>query len=649
LSETEPKLPARPETPAARVFVAILAGALFALAVMWILGVHRWLGLALFKEQFLAAMLALALPIAFIRLPLYGSEKTRVPWYDWLLAAAGFGAAGYVAARYATLVDQATYDPSTTLVYGTLLLVLIIEALRRSAGPVLAGIVVVFIAYGLLGHLVPGRLQGLSQSYDRLLASLMLDSNALLGAALFIAATVLVAFVFFGHLLFASGGGRFFTDLALALMGRYRGGSAKIAIVASSLFGSISGSAVSNVVSTGIVTIPLMRQGGYGPRSAGAIEAVASTGGQLMPPIMGASAFLMAEFLEIGYGEVVLAALVPAVLYYVALFMQADLRAAQAGIARVPEDEIPALRPTLRRGWLFLVPFAVLIVALFVYHVQPQEAALWSAVSLIVLGVVVPSRGERLSLGTLWLAVRRTGTTVLDIIMITAAAGFVIGVLNFSGLAFAMTQLLAEFGQASLMLLLGIAAAISILLGMGMPTIGVYVLLAALVAPSLTRLGVEPKAAHLFVLYFGMMSMITPPVAIAAFAAATISGSRPMSTAMEAVRFGWPAYVVPFLFVLSPSLLLLGPPWMTALAVVTAVAGVGLTSIGLIGYLFRPLGAARRALFALAGLALLVPAGAMPYGQWTDAAGFVLGAALVAAEWLGRPGRVQAGASARSR
>jgi len=619
----------------ARAAGAVLASALPLVAIAWTLGLARQLGIALFTEQFLALMLGLALALVYLRLPARrGATRDRVPWYDALAAALGLGASVYVAVRYEALVEAVAYDPSKSLVYGTLLLVLVLEGLRRTAGAVLAGIVLAFLAYGQLGHLVPGALEGRSLAYERMVGDLTLDPNALLGTPIRIGATVVVAFVLFGHMLNATGGGRFFTALATALMGRFRGGSAKIAIVASSLFGSISGSAVSNVVSTGVVTIPLMRRGGYPPAVAGAIEAVASTGGQLMPPIMGASAFLMAEFLDIGYAEVVLAALVPAVLYFAALFIQADLRAAREGLTRVPPGEIPGLAPTFAGGWFFLLPFVVLIAALFWLHVQPEEAALDAVLTLLVfVPFVVGEPGARggllarmrRTLGIACQALHRTGVTVLDILMITAAAGLIMGVLNFSGFSFALTLLLVDIGAESLVLLLVVSALICIVLGMGMPTIGVYVLLAVLVAPALTELGLAPKAAHLFVLYFGMMSMITPPVAIAAFAAATLAQAPPMRTGLEAVRFGWPAYVVPFLFVASPSLLLLGTPGEVTLAVVTALAGVWLASVGTVGYLTRPLDVKRRIAFVAAGLLLLAPAGTFGWGPATDIAGAVLG------------------------
>ena len=612
--------------------ISVLAVLLVIVAVLWSGDVAQMLRVQVYREQFLALMLALSLTLVFLHIRADRQTGGRPPVFDMVAAALGLGAGAYLTAIYPVLAEEIEYDPLRGHIIGGILFVLLIEALRRVAGTALTIIVIAFVAYGLLGHLVPGRLAGLYVSPERLLIKLTLDTNGLLGTPLTIASTVVVIFVLFGTLLNRAGGAQFFTDLSLASMGRYRGGAAKISILASSLFGSISGSAVSNVATTGIVTIPLMRKSGFRAETAAGVEAVASTGGQLMPPIMGASAFLMATFLEIGYGEVVLAALFPAILYYVALFIQADLRAARAGIDRVPEENIPPAGRVLRAGWAFPLPFLVLIGALFWWNYPAEKAGLVAIGVLLVVAVIVGHDGRRLGPIAFLASLRGGGIAALNIVIITGAAGLIIGVLNASGLSFGLTLLLVQISQSSLLVLLIVAAMISIILGMGMPTIGVYVLLAALVAPSIAKLGVEPIAAHLFVLYFGMMSMITPPVAIAAFAAASLGNAGPMRTAWEAMRFGWPAYVVPFLFVLSPSLLLIGTPWDVALSVTTAIAGVWLASVALVGFLFRPMNPLLRILFGVSGLALLVPADAFEGALALDIAGAVGGVLLTVNE-----------------
>ncbi len=613
---------------AIRRLQGVLAGLLIATALAWSADVPRRLGWAIYTEQFLAAILALALSLVFLAVRFDGKRGGRVPVADLAASAAGAGVGLYVALRYPVLVEEVAFDPGYGFWPALVVLALLLEGLRRAAGHALFIIVLLFLLYGVVGDAIPGILGGRPVSFERLVTQLAFDTNALLGTPLLVAASIVIVFVLFGHLLNGTGGGRFFTDAALAMMGRFRGGAAKIAIIASSLFGAISGSAVSNVVTTGTITIPLMRKAGFSATTAAAIEAVASTGGQLAPPIMGASAFLMAEFLQVPYADVVLAALIPALLYYAALFFQVDLRAARDGITAVDGETIASLSHTLRGGWIFLLPFAVLLVALFQFNLRPETAGLWSILSLLVLALL-RKPGDRPSLAILARLVRDAGFASLEIIMITAAAGLIIGVLNLSGLSFALTLLLVQLGEAYLPLLLLVAAAISILLGMGMPTIGVYVLLAALVAPSLVELGVEPMAAHLFVLYFGMMSMLTPPVAIAAFAAASLARAPAMRTGWEAVRLGWPAYLVPFLFVAAPSLLMAGSPPVIALALTTALIGVWLASAAIAGHALGPVGTIGRIGLAAAGLSLVLPPGAFAAAPYFNIGGFALGAFLL--------------------
>ncbi len=612
------------------VAAQVLATLLTLTAIAWSLGAARYL--AIYPQQFFAAILALALSAAFLTLPARrGARREHVPWYDVLAALLGFCAAGFIAARYPQIVNQLYFRPLEATIPGAIVVVLILESLRRATGWALVVIVVAFILYAMFGDVLPGRLSARAQDWTRLAGYFAFDSNGILGIPLAVASTIVVAFIFFGSLLNSTGGSKFFTDAALVSMGRFRGGSMKIAVVASALFGSVSGSAVANVAATGVVTIPMIKRNGYPAHKAAAIEAVASTGGQLMPPVMGAAAFLMAEFLQVPYSDVVLAALVPGLLYYIALFIQADLDAGRMGIAAVPRSEIPPRRAVLG-GLHYLLAFAVLIYALFTLHWQPERAALAAAATVVVTGLLFGYQGTRPKPAALLGAFAQTGKAVIEIILISAAAGMVIAVLNVTGLSFNLTYSLVHIGAGSPVLLLVLSALVCIVLGMGLPTLGVYVLLAALVAPALIEVGIDRIGAHLYVMYFGMMSMITPPVAIAAFAAAGIAGASPMRTGFAAMRFGWSAYVVPFLFVASPSLLLIGDAQHVAIAVVTAVMGVWLVSIALAGYFTRLLTAPMRILFAAAGLLALIPAGAFQGAVWTDVLGAVLGGALIARE-----------------
>ncbi|MDX1485581.1 MAG: TRAP transporter fused permease subunit [Alphaproteobacteria bacterium] len=605
---------------------------LIALASLaWTADLPRAVGLLLFPPQFLVAILGLSLALIFLTVRADRGAGGAVPFYDIGAAVLALAVSGWIAVRYPVLSEEVFYRPIEALSVSAPLLALVIEGLRRMTGWPLVVVAVAFIAYALLAHFMPGGLTGLRSRPDDLVVYLALDANAVLGFPLLIGSTVVIAFVLFGRFLNGSGGAAFITDLSMGLMGRFRGGSAKIAIIGSSLFGTISGSAVANVASTGVITIPFMRQGGFRPRAAAGIEAVASTGGQLMPPVMGAAAFLMAEFLHVPYRDVVIAALVPAILYYAALFIVADLDAAKAGIRGLEAARIPALAGTLAAGWHYVLPFAVLIVALFSFNLRPEVSAALAALAVIGSGLALGYRTQRLKPGAIVGILRDTGYGVRDIVMVVAAAGIVIGVMQKSGLASALPLVLLEMAGGHVVPLLLITALVAVVLGMGMPTVGVYVLLATLVAPSLVQAGIAPMSAHLYVLYFGMMSMITPPIAIAAFAAASIAGADPMRSGLMAMRFGWSAYVIPLAFVASPALILAGGWGDTVLGIIGALAAVWLGSAAIAGHLGRDLGSVERVILAAAAVALLTPIEAGEPWVYIKLAGAAAGAAMAIA------------------
>ena len=607
----------------------IMGGTLVCLALAEALDLYRSVGIVLIKEQLLALILGLALATVFVLKPFRrDSPRPALPWYDLIGAALAFGACLYVALFYLEIVDTLFEKPLTSVIAGAIVVAGVAECLRRTAGPLLFGFVLFFILFGLMGHLIPGHFQGRNVDVDRLLIYVGLDSNGIIGLPIGVVVSIVIAFIFFGNLLNASGGAGFFTEISTALMGRYRGGSAKIAVVASSLFGSISGSAVSNVVSTGVITIPMMEKGGYPREKAGAIEAVASTGGQLMPPMMGAAAFLMAEFMSVPFTDVILAALMPAILYYVSLFIQADLYAGRESIK--PAEGI-ALRglEVLARGWPYILPFAVIIYALFELNARPQTAAMYAIGITIPIAFIWGYRGERMKPRAILEALGKTGIGVTNLIMVSGMAGIVIGVLNITGLGFALTQAIIQLSGGHLAVILLMAGAISIVLGMGMPTVGVYLLLATLVIPSMVEAGVPPMAAHMFAFYFGILSMITPPVAAAAFAAATVAKSDFVRTGFAAMAFGWPAYIVPFIFALSPEMLWQGTPFEIARIFLLSVAGVFLISAGWIGYWAGRLTIVFRLAFVVAGVLCLLPGSAVPGGAAMDVVGLVLGVAMV--------------------
>jgi len=602
-------------------------------ALLWNIDLPQLLGFAPVNEQYYAFIMALALAVVFLSVRINRSEDGRAPWYDLVLAGASIIVLFYVAAHFIYLKDV-HYAGSTDLAIGigAILTVLILDGLRRSAGYVMLIVAGIFVIYAPFGHLVPGQLVGSKVELWKFFTNMAFNPNALFGIPLQVGTTIVIMFILFGQVLMKAGGGQFFTDIAMATVGRRRGGAAKISVVASGLFGTISGTAVSNVVTTGIITIPLMQKAGYRATHAGAIEAIASTGGQFMPPIMGAAAFLMAEMLEVPYSEIVIAAIVPSLLYYFAVFVQVDLVAAKENITFV-EVKMPRAMAVLRDGWHFILPFGVLIYTLFELNLPPEKAAIYSTATLVI-SFFKEYRGEKLRLSDLYGVFADTGRVVIELLMIVSTAGFVIGILNLTGLGFALTFSLVGLAGDSMLVLLLIAAVICIVLGMGMPTLAIYVLLGALIAPAIVEAGVEDIPAHLFILYFGMMSMITPPIALAAFAASTLTKADPMATGFAAMKFGWTAYLVPFLFVFSPTLILFGEPADIAIDVTTVVIGTYYGSIAVVGYFVRNLNFAMRTILGVAGLAAMCPHGLFDGAPMAIVAGVGVGAILLGFEFM---------------
>src|SRR6266571_2949905 len=602
-------------------FISVLAVVLTCAAIALSADLFRVAGLSLYTEQVLAGLLAIATPLVFLHVSAAG-ERGRagaLPWYDLAAAIAGFAASAYLAIRYASLSELTSRQPWDGLLAAGVLLVLFLEGLRRTSGSALFYTTLAFIALAMFGGYLPGEFAARSIPLARLAYYLVWDSSAILGIAIKIIATVVVVYVFFGQVLLKAGGSTFFTDIAMALMG-------------SSLFGSISGNIVSNVMTVGTVTIPLMKRAGFRPHLAAAIEACASTGGQITPPVMGIAAFIMAEFLQVPFYEVALAAVIPALLFYVALFIQVDLEAAKSRILPMPREEIPRLGRVLREGWYFLLPLAALVYSLFGLNYEPEMAGLVATAIVLALGIVIPFRGKRIGVRDLGVMLRDAGIAVLDLFMLGAAAGIMIGALNYSGVGFTLTLVLILLAGGSLVALLVLSAIANIILGLGLPTVGVYIVLATLVAPALVKMGIAPMAAHMFIMYYGCLSMISPPVAIAAFVAANLAGADPNRTGWVAMAFGWTLFVIPFLFVFSGTLLLKGDPLSIAVDLSLAVAGVWFISAAMMGYAARPLGFAARACHGVTGLCLFMPANAFGAERWINAAGVGLAVALFVRE-----------------
>jgi TRAP transporter 4TM/12TM fusion protein len=518
------------------------------------------------------------------------------------LGLAAIGAWAWGAWRYEDWLILGNYRDPSRWVPAAVAIALLMEAVRRHGGNAIAGLIAVIGFYGFFGQWLPGVLEAQYTEPRRLLGFLYVDTNGVPGLVLGVASTVVLAFIIFSKCLEATGAGRFFDQLAMALLGRYRGGPAKVAVASSSLFGLISGSSVANVVSSGSVTIPLMKRSGVKPEYAAAVEAVASNAGQLTPPVMGATAFLIAEFLQIPYSEVVLAAIVPALVFYIVLLVQIDSHAARHGLRGLLQADLPRLGTVLRHGWPYILPIGVLVYTMFVLGYSVSKAALYASATMLALMVLTRQ-------GTGWLKLLRAltvgvGEDMLAILLVSAGAGLVIGVLNISGLSFSITLLLTHVGQSwGVIVMLVLTAGLAIVLGMGIPTAAVYVLLSVVLAPALTKIGLQPLAAHMFIFYFGLMSMLTPPVAIASYAAASIAGADLWRTSWAGLRLGFSGYLLPFVFVLNPALLwqdTLAAGLLATVSVVLSGAMLGWAAEGSLGS--RPMSAAARAVLLVAAL-----------------------------------------------
>lgn len=542
--------------------------------------------------------LAFALALAFLILP---GRSRRVSGLDILLLLVGVSGALYPSLNLDYIVNRMPYVDDPTVydyVFGGALTLLLLEATRRATGWALPIIAVVFLMYGLtLGN----------QSFASMFDQIYLTTEGIFGIPLYVSATYVMLFILFGAFVERSGAGQLFMDFALALAGHTAGGPAKVAVITSSLFGTVSGSAVANVMTTGTFTIPLMKRTGYRPAFAGAVEAVASTGGQLMPPIMGAAAFVMAEFLGVSYLTVAAFAVLPAILYYVAVFMAVHFEAKRIGLKGLPKPDLPRVSEVLReRGHLFLPLFVIIIVLLLGY--SAAFAALSGICSVIPTTWLRANTRKVFTLAAIIETLEAGARNTVVVALACACAGIVIGAITLTGLGLSFTGVVLAISQDSLILALVLTMAAGILLGMGLPTTPAYIVQVALLVPALVKLGVQVEAAHLFVLYFAVLSAITPPVAMAVYAANGISRAGLMETSWAAVKLGLTGYIIPFMFVFAPSLLLIGDFSTVVLTVITATIGVTCLAAGLHGYfLFGPTRMWERTMLLVAALSLIKP------------------------------------------
>lgn len=555
---------------------ALLAAAIPVLGILWILDAPGRLGLVIITEQYLAVALGVTVLAGFLAIPLHGWRR----WPDLIFALAAMAGWFWLAWNYEDWLLTAASRGPEKWIPAAVAIAGMVEATRRNCGRVLAVLALLFMAYGFWGWMAPGLFEGAYLKPARYLLYIYNDSNGVPGLVLNVAATQILGFILFGAVLTAVGGSDAMTRLALALMGHKRGGPAKVAILASSLFGTLSGSTVANVMSTGVVTIPMMKKAGFPARYAAAIEAVASNGGQIAPPVMGATAFVIAEFLQVGYSDVVIAAFLPAAFYYYLLYRQVDRYAVHHGIMGEPRENLPKIGDALKGAWPLIAPLGVLIWFLFVLGYSPGKSALYSAAAALALNLITRPK-DGLRPGFYGAILRDSGKTLVPVILVSAVAGIVIGTINVTGLGFSLTMALGKIAEHGGLLALLIATAVlAVVLGVGMPTTGVYVVISVLLAPALVRAGVSEMSAHLFIFYFGLLSMLTPPVAIASYSAASIAHADMWGTGLTGMKLGITAYLMPFVFAVNPALILHGTPLEIGVSVLTvAVAGFLLAEV----------------------------------------------------------------------
>lgn len=572
--------------------------------------------------QLLSLFLAFSLAVGFVHYPLNPKKPGSLPHFvvDLILAVLSFSFAIYIYIDYWDFIFRVGDPTNWDMFFGVVSIVLIFELTRRVVGWPLLIIAFAFLAYAFLGQLLPAPFSHRGYDLQRIATTLFMSKNGLFGVPMRVTTNFIYLFIAFGSFYQTCGGTAFFVDLASSLFGRLRGGPAKVSVAVSGMMGTISGSAVANTVTTGTLTIPLMKRIGFERHVAGAVEATASTGGQLMPPVMGAAAFIMAEYLGVAYIEVCKAAIIPAVLYFIAIYSVVHFYSLKIGIKGLSESEIPSAKRVFRDKWMFTVPL-ILLIGILVWGYSPRVAVLYSLVATVVMSFF--RKESRMMPSKIFDALAQTGYNCVMVVGACATAGIVIGVVLLTGMGGKITALVIAISAGSLFLALPIVMLASILFGMGLPTVVCYVLLATTVAPSLIDLGVTPMAAHLYIFYFGMLCMVTPPVSFAAYAGAALAKADPMKTGWTAWIFAFAGFLLPYMFVYNNSLLLMGPVINIIFSVLTAIVGVICLGAGIIGYFLRKAPFHERLLLFASAFLLIKP------GVFTDIGGLVCVAVVV--------------------
>lgn len=560
--------------------------------------------------------------ILFLAYLLYPAKKNapkntnKVPWYDLLLAVASSASFLYMALNYKQLVSQAGSYTQTDVAIAIIAILLLMEACRRVVGLPILIVVSCFIAYAYFGAYIPGYFSHRGFTVQRIATHLYFTTEGVIGTPLAVCSTFIFLFILFGAFLERTGIGQFFIDIANSLAGKATGGPAKVAVIASALQGTITGSSVANTVSSGSFTIPMMKKMGYRPEFAAAVEAAASTGGQIMPPIMGAAAFLMSEMTGIPYSNIIIAAIIPAFLYFTGIMIMVHLEAKRYGLKGLPAEEIPNFFKLMLGYWYLLIPLVVLVTMMMTGY-TPARAALVA----IVLAVVVSMfrKETRMNFHTFLGALEAGARNIIGVGVACAVAGMIVGTVTLTGIGLKLANGLLSLSGGNILLALFFTMIASIVLGMGVPTTANYVIMATITAPIVLQLGVDLLPAHMFVFYFGIVADITPPVALAAYAGSAIARSNPLKTGVQATKLAIAAFIIPYIFALNPSLLLLGSePLDIILVTITALIGMTGVAAATEGYLFAKMNPIVRIISLVGGLMLIVP------GLQTDIGGLAL-------------------------
>lgn len=560
--------------------------------------------------------LGFAMALVFLLFPATKKGRGKLAWYDVLFAVLSVVVTGYIVVNLRELAYRAGEYTLIDYVVGGLGILLVLEGTRRVVGIPILVIALAFLLYAYFGAYMPGFFQHRGASLQRIVSHMWFTTEGIMGIPIGVSSTFIFLFILFGAFLEKTGLGKLFIDLANAVAGSAVGGPAKVAVITSALEGTVSGSSVANTVGSGSFTIPMMKKLGYRPEFAGAVEASASTGGQLMPPIMGAAAFLMAEFINKPYIEIAKSAVIPALLYFTGVFIVVHLEAKKTGLKGLKKEELPRLGKILRERGQLLVPL-VAIIYLLVEGATPMKAALYGL--LLAVAASYLRRDTRMSLRDILEALENGARGALGVILACASAGIIVGTVTLTGIGLKLANGLIDLANGQLLLTLFFTMITSLILGMGSPTTANYVITSTIAAPALITLGVPILAAHMFAFYYGIVADLTPPVALAAFAGAGIAKANPLKTGVEATKLAIAAFLIPYFFVYSPSLLLIDVHWVDALRV-TAGAIIGMIGVGAAveGWLLTKAGPLERLLLLVSGLLLIDP------GLYTDLVGLVL-------------------------